>query len=106
MLYLLTSCSKPVQEMTWEDVCMRKISNDRASMFVTSSEEGARKLAIHVFGERGSSMPARALTKEELQVLQMRCSGGSVKFVFETLDQTTGVISHHSSVHTLDEKTA
>jgi hypothetical protein len=110
MLYLLTNSSKPIGEMTWQDVCMRKVSNEHAAFFVAKTEEEAKRLAVKVFGERGESISGRAFTKEELQVLQMQCStqlwcdGKTVKFIFETVDETTGATYHHKSVHTVEEK--
>jgi hypothetical protein len=108
MLYVLTSSSKPIAEMTWKDLCFRKVSQERAGIFVTTTAEGADVLAQRLFGEKNSVF-ARGLSREDLQVLQMQCStqiwsqGETVKFTFLSVDEASGAIYEHKTVHSIAE---
>ena len=101
MLYLLQSGSKAVSEMVCSDVCFRKLSNGQAALFVSVSEEGGRRFAERAFGQNSLAVHVRPFSDEEVQVIQMRCSTGTVKFVFEVVDQGGAV---HATVHNIPNR--
>jgi hypothetical protein len=96
--YVITNSAKPVKELTWSDVGFRKVSDDVAALFVSTSANGAKKY-IERLADNG--LIARGLSAEDIQVLQMNLSAGSLKFGFEVLDPISGLAVHHTSVHTI-----
>jgi hypothetical protein len=104
MLFVMTNSEKPTSELSCHDICFRKVSQEYGGLLVFRRAEEGTAAVRELFGDKSISLFARALSKEELQVVQMNSSHGSVKFMFVLFEDGGSRTSHHKSVHTIEEK--